>query len=40
MKTSEDRSVFDFITTFTDSFEFVTGNGVDLQQDHHGARVW
>jgi hypothetical protein len=36
----EDRNMFNFVITFTDSFKFIIRNGVDLQQDHHGARVW
>ncbi len=35
----EDKSIFNFITTFTNSLGFVTRNGVDLQQDHQGAGV-
>jgi hypothetical protein len=35
----EDRSVSSFVTNFVDDFKFITGSGVDLQQDHQGARV-
>jgi len=39
-KRREDRGVFSLVTTFTDGFRFIAKNGVDLQQDHQGARVW
>jgi hypothetical protein len=35
----EDRSILSFVTTFTNDLGFVTRSGVDLQQDHQGARV-
>ncbi len=35
----EDRSIFSVVTAFTNCLGFVTRSGVDLQQDHQGARV-
>jgi hypothetical protein len=39
LKPCKDRSIFSFVTTFTNSLGFVTRSGVNLQQDHQGARV-
>ncbi len=33
-KPCKDKNVFSFITTFIDSFRFITRSGVDLQQNH------
>jgi hypothetical protein len=35
----EDRSIFSVVIAFTNGLGFVTRSGVDLQQDHQGARV-
>jgi hypothetical protein len=34
-----DRSISNFIKTFTNGFKFVTRSEVDLQQDHQRARI-
>jgi hypothetical protein len=36
----ENKSVFTFVTTFTDDFRFITKSGVNLQQNHQGVKVW
>ncbi len=39
LRPCEDKSIFSFVTIFTNGLGFVTRSEVDLQQDHQGAGV-